>query len=169
MATVVGGSNLLRAEAMSVRKSNKIAAAFAKDGARGSSTRCLAHISRERDLWRWLRLPFQPYICRIPVLSKDGAKRRTVLQEVSVLLPSAMLRECQRRDALDSDVYGPSGQASVLEFWSLVRIVCALRNWFLVATTLGQPCELFSGKERTGTGCRTTWNYRARNGTAPFL
>lgn len=51
----------LKAEALSVAGSSRIAKAFSSDGATGTSNLQLASSSRERDFFRWLRLPIAEY------------------------------------------------------------------------------------------------------------
>ena len=105
------------AKKLSVKRSCKIASAFVADGAKGNASRILAKIARERDLWRWLKLPVQLYVCKLPLLLKSSGDRKVVMERVAFILPSRILAEAQRRGALEKDVFGPQGVSTLLDYW----------------------------------------------------
>ena len=97
---------------MSVRAGSRIAKSFRSDGAKGQSIGNLAKSGRERDMFRWLKLPFSGYSCVLPFKSTAKPGHSEVPLEtwecVHVILPSAVLAEIHKRSLENSclNVFG---------------------------------------------------------------
>ena len=78
---------------LSVQAAASCAQDFLKDGSQGRSLRQLATSSRERDFFRWIRLPIDIYRTKLPLQLKGGkaAEPRVEPSLVSMILPSDML------------------------------------------------------------------------------
>ena len=103
--------------AMSIHDSARIAAAFVCDGARGVANRQFARSQRERDMWRWIHLPFRGYSCKLPLLSsgRPGQKqtRSLVHEDVCFVLPSDVFHEVHAR-GLESEIFLGLGSLEVV-------------------------------------------------------
>ena len=82
---------------MSVSRAAAITAAFVKDGVRKTSARKLVKSSRDRDLFRWVKLPWEPYEVNIPLIKRRSADKEVVDEKVGILLPTDLLGHCTRR------------------------------------------------------------------------
>ena len=105
-------------EAVSARASAKVAAAFVSDGACGEGNKRLAKSIRERDLFKWLTLPFSGYLAEVPLLgtAKPGEPKRKQLsnEQTALVLPSDVLHEIHQLE-LQDDI--------------LVNLNCSPKNW----------------------------------------
>ena len=105
--------------AMSIQDSARIAAAFVCDGARGVANRQLARSQRERDMWRWIQLPFRGYRCKLPLLSSgrpgQNQQRSVVHEDVCFVLPSDVFHEIHAR-GLESEIF--LGLGNLEEWWA---------------------------------------------------
>ena len=86
---------------MSVQACQRVAKSFHADCAKGVATHNMASSGRERDLFRWLKLPFDGYTCELPLknTAKPGGldKPNEVWETVNVVLPSDILFEIHMR------------------------------------------------------------------------
>ncbi|CAE7768449.1 unnamed protein product, partial [Symbiodinium microadriaticum] len=59
----------------------------------------MASSERERDFFRWLKLPIQPLMVDLPVWSntKERKDRQLILEKTAVILPSDVLCELCKR------------------------------------------------------------------------
>ena len=102
---------------MSVARAAAITAAFVKDGVRKTSARKLAKSSRDRDLFRWVKLPWEPYEVNIPLIKRRSADKEVVDEKVGILLPTDLLGHMYATDAFGLCIFGDSGKPSLLSYW----------------------------------------------------
>ncbi|CAE7269681.1 unnamed protein product [Symbiodinium sp. CCMP2592] len=102
---------------MSVAKASAITAAFVADGCRGVSAKNLAGSARNRDFWRWMRLPFQPYTVKLPLLARNSLDKHIVYEPVAMILPTDMIEQMYKKKAFGVSIFGPSGKTSLKEYW----------------------------------------------------
>ena len=102
---------------MSVSRAAAITAAFVKDGVRKTSARKLAKSSRDRDLLRWVKLPWEPYEVNIPLIKRRSADKEVVDEKVGILLPTDLLGHMYATDAFGLCIFGDSGKPSLLSYW----------------------------------------------------
>ena len=102
---------------MSVSRAAAITAAFVKDGVRKTSARKLAKSSRDRDLFRWVKLPWEPYEVNIPLIKRRSADKEVVDEKVGILLPTDLLGHMYATDAFGLCIFGDSGKPSLLSYW----------------------------------------------------
>ena len=78
----------------------------------------MAESIRERDLFRWLTLPFTAYLAEVPLLgtAKPGEPKRKQLRnaQIALVLPSDVLREIHELELQDN---------------ILVNLSCSPKNW----------------------------------------
>ena len=102
------------------------------------------------------------------MVDKNSRDPRIVMEVVSMILPSHILRECQCRGALDNDIYGPNGRDSLYEYWILdVRSENDFPSDESVLSFLrhGDRCTCTAGVESmTNRGSETCSSFRRRNG-----
>ena len=96
--------NLTHAEAIPVAETSRIASAFRRDGASGRALAQMASSERERDFFRWLKLPIQPLVVDLPVWSntKERKDKQLILEKTAVILPSDVLCELCKRSLLET-------------------------------------------------------------------
>ena len=104
-------------KAMSVAKASAISAAFVADGCPGVSAKNLASSGRNRDFWRWMRLPFSPYEVKLPLLAKNALDKHIVHEPVAMILPTDMIEQTHKTIAFGVSIFGPSGFDSLKDFW----------------------------------------------------
>ena len=102
---------------MSVARAAAITAAFVKDGVRKTSARKLVKSSRDRDLFRWVKLPWEPYEVNIPLIKRRSADKEVVDEKVGILLPTDLLGHMYATDAFGLCIFGDSGKPSLLSYW----------------------------------------------------
>ncbi|CAE7414697.1 unnamed protein product, partial [Symbiodinium pilosum] len=102
---------------LSVQKAAAISAAFVEDGCARKAARQLASSSRQRDFWRWVKLPWKQYVVKLPLLAKGTKDRRVVEEDVAINLPSDFIHEMHRRLAFDVSIFGPGGEGSLTQYW----------------------------------------------------
>ena len=114
-----------------MQKCAKIASAFSRDGAAGLSTKQLATSFRERDMFRWLKLPFQAYICQLPMLTvpkANGSEKQTMcLETVSIV---DILAQIYSRDLLEECLMNT--ETTLEEWWrneTDPQVACAEPGW----------------------------------------
>ena len=107
-------------QGLSVRKTAHIAAAFARDGVRGRSITQLAASGRERDFFRWVRSPVEPYNTEVPILATVGLDKKIVTAEVGFVLPSDMLAAmyCKGEEVMRQCILGADGAAGIASYWA---------------------------------------------------
>ena len=101
---------LTHAKGIPVAESSRIASAFQRDGASGRALAQMASSERERDFFRWLKLPIQPLMVDLPVWSntKERKDRQLILEKTAVILPSDVLCELCKRSLLETCLIGHS-------------------------------------------------------------
>ena len=75
-----------------------MARAFLRDGAKGLDLRQMATSRQERDYFRWLKLPFDPVVLKVPVWSQGADDRTLAYEDVALVLPSDVIQEISSRD-----------------------------------------------------------------------
>ena len=75
-------------QALSVRQASNISAAFVKDGVRKKSAKKLAKSWRNRDLFRWLKLPYDPYVVELPLVKRQSKDKIVCEEAVAMTLPT---------------------------------------------------------------------------------
>ena len=79
-------------QALSVRQASSISAAFVKDGVRKKSAKKLAKSWRNRDLFRWLKLPYDPYVVELPLVKRQSRDKVVCEEAVAMTLPTSYAR-----------------------------------------------------------------------------
>ena len=104
-------------QGLSVQKAAAISAAFVEDGCARKAARQLASSSRQRDFWRWVKLPWKQYVVKLPLLAKGTKDRRVVEEDVAINLPSDFIHEMHHHLAFYVSIFGPGGEGSLAQYW----------------------------------------------------
>ncbi|CAE7454357.1 unnamed protein product [Symbiodinium sp. CCMP2592] len=112
------------AGAIPVAETSRIASAFRRDGASGLALSQMASSERERDFFRWVKLPIQPLLVDLPVWSntKERKDKQLIFEKTAFCLPSDVLCELCKRSLVETCLIGHSHLGpSVDEWWKQER------------------------------------------------
>ncbi|CAE7526378.1 unnamed protein product, partial [Symbiodinium sp. CCMP2592] len=110
--------------AIPVAEKSRIASAFRRDGASGLALSQMASSERERDFFRWMKLPIQPLLVDLPVWSntKERKDKQLIFEKTAFCLPSDVLCELCKRSLVETCLIGHSHLGpSVDEWWKQER------------------------------------------------
>ena len=105
-------------QALSVRQASSISAAFVKDGVRKKSAKKLAKSWRNRDLFRWLKLPYDPYVVELPLVKRQSRDKVVCEEAVAMTLPTDLICEMHKHGVFHLTIYGPEGHSSLRSYWA---------------------------------------------------
>ncbi|CAE7301518.1 unnamed protein product [Symbiodinium sp. CCMP2592] len=111
-------------DAIPVAETSRIASAFRRDGASGFALSQMASSERERDFFRWMKLPIQPLLVDLPVWSntKERKDKQLIFEKTAFCLPSDVLCELCKRSLVETCLIGHSHLGtSVDEWWKQER------------------------------------------------
>ena len=108
----------LTSKALSVRQASDISAAFVKDGVVKTSAKKLAKTWRNRDMFRWLKLPWDPYVVELPLVKRHSEDKVVCPELVGMTLPTDLICEMHKMDVFHLTIYGPEGHSSLQAYWA---------------------------------------------------
>ena len=75
----------------------------------------MASSKKERDLFRWVKLPIEPLILEVPMWSVSALDRQLVWETTAFVLPSDLIQEICRRGLQEACFLG---YGSIKDWWS---------------------------------------------------
>ena len=69
-------------------------------------------------MFRWLKLPWDPYVVELPLVKRHSEDKVVCPELVGMTLPTDLICEMHKMDVFHLTMYGPEGHSSLQAYWA---------------------------------------------------